>query len=155
MICDYGSSKYETSIVKIFDNTYETIGSICDFNLGSYSIDMLLVNYCASYFFKQHKISIKTSPESVERLKIACCEAKEVLSEKNETLIYIPAVLNDLDLKINISRTKLEDLSSNIFSKMIELINDVIVSSNVTKYDIDKVLMVGIGPLVHLNFIIW
>lgn len=147
LVFDFGGGTFDVSILELDDGVFEVKSTAGDNHLGGDNVDEILVNYIATEFKKEHGIDLRDDPQAAQRLKSAAEKAKMELSSKLETEISEPFITADANgpkhLELKITRSKFEDLISDILAKLKKPTEQAIKDSGLKISEIDKVLLVG------------
>jgi len=147
LVFDLGGGTYDVSLIEIDGTSLETIASSGNQELGGGNFDNKLMDFCLDSFCKNLNIDkkiIKEKYKSIQRLKIACEQAKKNLSFKEEDIIFIEDFYNEESLSISITRKKFEVLCQEYFDKLIDPINIVIKEGEKKEVNkIDEIILVG------------
>ncbi|MCA9495383.1 MAG: molecular chaperone DnaK [Nanoarchaeota archaeon] len=147
LVFDFGGGTFDVSILELDDGVFEVKSTAGDNHLGGDNIDELLINYIANEFKKENGIDLKADAQAAQRLKSAAEKAKIELSSKLETEISEPFITADVNgpkhLELKITRSKFEDLISDILTKLKKPTEQAIKDSGLKISEIDKVLLVG------------
>lgn len=156
-VFDIGGGTFDISILEIEEiekddgekeTFFEVKATNGDTRLGGDDFDEVLINFVANEFKKDHNIDLRSDQMALQRLKEACEKAKCELSSAPNTTINLPFITqgadkNPLHLNTNISRTKFEQLSEEIFERMIEPCRQCMSDAGISADKIDEVILVG------------
>lgn len=131
LVYDFGGGTFDVSILDLDEGILDVIATSGDNHLGGKDIDSLLLKYVKT---KINKINIID-----EEIKTDVEELKKNLSFVQVSQLIIPRYQIDLE----VTRAELDNLISNIVDKSIECIFKALSEANLTKADIDVVLLVG------------
>lgn len=150
IVYDLGGGTLDVSLVKISNGLYEVLASAGNTHLGGVDFDNRILTYCLSQFKNEYKISeIKDlSSLSLHRLKKACERAKQKLSNVNETRIIVKNFYDNHNLVVRLTIDKFKEICNDLFVFCIKSLDDVLNSCNMTKNDINYVILVGGMTLV-------
>ena len=79
----------------------------------------------------------------MRRLKTACERAKRTLSSSTSAIIEVDALSDGNDFNTTITRARLEDLSADIFRRVMEPVDRVLMDAKVSKADVHDIVLVG------------
>ena len=82
-------------------------------------------------------------PAPMKRLKMACENAKKILSTNEKTQIEINSLKNNEDLSLEITRDLFEEICGNLFDKCIAPIWGLLNKLNISEGCIDEVILIG------------
>ena len=160
IVFDFGGGTLDVSLLNINDGVYEVLGSCGNNNLGGSDFDNKIMEYVINEFINSNKnlniinnsVNIddfvdnfinNISENSLQKLKLLCEHAKISLSDNTNAKIKIINFYNNIDLNVNISRHKYNEIISNLVCLIIKPLNDVIELCNINKSEIDEIIMVG------------
>lgn len=146
MVFDLGGGTLDVTLLHLDGDIFEVIATSGDPHLGGEDIDNKLVIHCLKEFIRQSKFKFNdlyNDDKVMQKLKIACENAKKVLSSDNKTTIYIDCLYKDTDFSLLITRNKLEQLCSNEFDRCLKPINQILLDSSIGRDDIDNIVLVG------------
>jgi len=147
IVFDLGGGTFDISILNICDGVFEVIATGGDCNLGGQDINNNLVLYCLKEFRKKNKTinitKLLSDKKILFKLNNACELAKKSLSYTNTTNIYVDSLYEGIDLSVTLSRSKFEYICSTFFQKCIKVVDNVLNDSNLSKNDIDHVVLIG------------
>ena len=143
-----GSGNLSVSIVSMEDSLYEVKAVNGDINLGGDDFDNRLVEFCADEFQRKHSIDFRQNKKAFLRVKIACENAKKLLSSSNEAIIEVEHLIDDYDLYVKITRTKFEELCFDLFKKCIVPLENVLKDAKMSKMEINDVVLFGGSTLI-------
>lgn len=145
LVYDFGGGTLDVSLLKITDNIFEVIETSGNMHIGGLDFDKIIYNYCLS-IFKQNNSDFKIkylSNQKKKELLVKSELAKKELSDKINTTIIINDFFNNKELKINLSRSKFEELANNLLLLSMKPINKIFDNKTLTKDDIDEIILVG------------
>jgi molecular chaperone DnaK len=146
-VFDLGGGTFDISILDIGDGVFEVLSTNGDTHLGGDDWDQKLIDFVAEEFRKKEGIDIRKDPMALQRLKEACEKAKCELSTQMETTINLPFITADQSgpkhLQQTITRTKFEQLSDDLFKRLIEPCRTALKDAKLSAKDVQEVVMVG------------
>ncbi|KAF7686088.1 Heat shock like protein [Cucumispora dikerogammari] len=131
LVFDFGGGTFDVSILK-FENAGEDAGMLAtvkattgDTFLGGVDIDNLLIEYSIAQFKLKNKLdeSVVISDKSKRRLRKLAEQSKMQLSAMKTVELDLPYFHNELELKLTISRAKLDQLCAELFKRCMEKID--------------------------------
>lgn len=147
LVFDLGGGTFDVSVLRIDDGLFEVQATGGNTHLGGEDFDNKLVIQCLKHFKNKNKnIDTKlllTHKKTISKLKKACEEAKRILSTANNTVIDIESLYQDIDFTMPISRLKFEMICEKEFEKCMQIVKTVLDDANMTKEQIDEVVLVG------------
>ena len=133
--------------------TSKIISSVGKSNLGARNIDDGLFNAVTSILSSKHKLDVKPASKVGSRILRQCKKAKEILSTIGETSIVLENLPGDIDARIPISKSTLEESSKYVATELEALFQTLFenCSSVVSKENVDVIEISGGG--VRIPFI--
>jgi len=149
LVFDLGGGTLDVTIMEYGDGTFTVLATSGDTQLGGTDMDNAIYEWIAAEFKKQEGIDLRSDKMAINRVKEAAEKAKIELSTVLETEINLPYVsatqAGPKHLSIKLSRAKLEQLIEPIIKRCIKPFDQALNDANLTKDDIQKVILVG-GP---------
>ena len=147
IVFDLGGGTYDVSLIFMTKGTkYETMGYKGDEKLGGSDFDNKLIDFCLKDFCAKNKYDEKTirgNYRRMQRLKRACEETKKILSVKLEENIVLEDFYESNPLCCHITRAKFEELSKDLFLRLIKPLDSILEENNLNNTDIDEIILVG------------
>ena len=143
LVFDLGGGFLDTAVLKIDEESVETVAVFGDDNLGGKDFDIRLVEYCANEFKRNTNIDIYQNKRALLRLLKACENAKKILSCQDKVSIELDNLIEGRDFNIVLTREKLENLCIDLFKRCINCIENVIKESKLNKNQIEEIILVG------------
>lgn len=160
MVVDYGGSTLDFSIADIADNVVEIKASNGDVYCGGSDLDRMIVDYLVASFKEKEGIDLSTDPMASQRLVEAAENAKKELSTQTSVEINLPYIIavdgTPKHLNETLTRAKFEQIIDKEIAKVIKLGKEALKKANMTKDELDGVLLVGGStriPLVQSELI--
>jgi molecular chaperone DnaK len=149
LVFDLGGGTLDVTIMEFGGGTFTVLATSGDTQLGGTDMDNAIFEWIADEFRKQEGIDLRADKMAVNRVREAAEKAKIELSTVMETEINLPYVsatqTGPKHLNIKLSRSKLEQLIDPIIRRCIKPFEQALKDANLTKDDIQKVILVG-GP---------
>ena len=146
-VFDFGGGTFDISILDIQDGVIEVKATNGDTYLGGDDIDQEIINFLVDEFKKEQGIDIRNDRMALQRLKEAAEKAKIELSTLHETEINLPYLTADASgpkhLSVKLTRAKLENICSTIFTRLLEPCKKALADAKLTKDQIEEVILVG------------
>ena len=147
LVYDLGGGTFDVSILELGDGVFEVLSTSGNNHLGGDDFDQRIMDYLVSEFKKEKTIDLSNDKMAMQRVKDAAEKAKKDLSGMTSTEVSIPFITQSengpLHLSINLTRAKFEELISDLLDSTLEPVRNALKDANLTKNDIDKVLLVG------------
>ena len=149
LVFDLGGGTLDVTIMEFGGGTFHVLATSGDTQLGGTDMDNATFEWIADEFRKLEGIDLRNDKMAVNRVKEAAEKAKIELSTVLETEINLPYVsatqAGPKHLSMKLSRAKLEQLVEPIIRRCIQPFEQALKDANLTKNDIQKVILVG-GP---------
>ena len=147
IVFDLGGGTFDVTLLKIEDQEiFDILATAGDSHLGGDDFNKKIVDYCLLEFcskFKFDKEEIENDTKTMNRLKIAAEKAKIRLSSELETNIDIDDFYNDEFLHVKLTRQKFEEISKELFEKLIEPLDKVLDDAHQGISDVNQIVLVG------------
>ncbi|KAG9404150.1 70-kilodalton heat shock protein [Aphanomyces cochlioides] len=143
LVFDLGGGTLDVSMIFIEEGIYEVMATGGDLHLGGDAIDDRLVDHFVAEIKDKHGRDISEDFDALNRLRTACERAKHTLSVATEASIEIDSLVDGIDFRSTITRACFEDLCSDLFLKTVESVEKVLGDANVSKSQVDDVVLVG------------
>jgi len=154
VVYDLGGGTFDVTTLETGDNVVEVMATGGDAFLGGDDFDNKLIDYVADEFKNDTGIDIKADVMALQRIKDAAESAKKELSSSTETEINLPFITADASgpkhLVTKITRAKFESLISDLVASTIKTIERVLSDADLSKSEINEVIMVGGSTRVPL-----
>ncbi|MEX1014691.1 MAG: molecular chaperone DnaK [Candidatus Paceibacterota bacterium] len=152
VVYDLGGGTFDISVLEVGDNTVEVKATGGDTHLGGDDFDNRIIEYLIAEYKKQQGVDLSKDPLAIQRLKEAAEKAKHELSAASDTEINLPYITSGEDgpkhFVMKITRSKLEELVSDLIEKSIKLTKETITleapkGAGFKIEDIDEIILVG------------
>ncbi|VDK34877.1 unnamed protein product [Taenia asiatica] len=144
LIVDFGGGTFDVSILSMENEKIEVKAVGGDTHLGGEDFDLRLVDYCVEAFRQEYKgKDLATDPKAIIRLRKACEKAKKTLSSVKYTNIIVESLFEGINFSVSITRHRFEQLCSDLFRRMLEVADNVLIDAKMDKADVHEVLLVG------------
>jgi len=148
-VYDLGGGTFDISILEIGEDVFEVISTAGDSYLGGDDFDDRLIDYFAERFMRDFDIDIRTDRKALQKLKNAAEQAKIELSEKLETQISIPKIMETMegakDLDYTINRNYFGQMVMDLIQRTFKVCDEALQNAHLTIEDINALILVG-GP---------
>ena len=145
LIFDLGAGTFDVSVVEIKDGIIVVKSTCGNSHLGGEDFDNEIKKICISKFKNENNIDITNDLRANVRLKIACEEAKERLTNEFETTIDISNLGDNKNFNFQINRVDFEEYCNELFNKLMPIVNEAILNAKLNKNEIDDIVLVGGG----------
>src|ERR1044072_6784170 len=147
-VYDLGGGTFDISILEIGNGVFEVISTAGDTFLGGEDFDRRVIDWRVFGFEKQHHIDLRKDKMALQRLKDVAEKAKCELSSVKETEINLPFIISTgrneaLHLQTMLTRDKLEELTSDLIDRTVEICARTLEEAEIVKKQIEDVILVG------------
>ena len=147
VVYDIGGGTSDVSILNFGGGVFEVISTNGDSHLGGEDFDQVIVNWLLEEFKNQEGVDISGDAMAMQRLKEAAEKAKIELSTAMSTEINLPYLAPVASvpkhLNVTLTRAKFEQLSIELYNKLVALCKEALKLSKLEVKDIDEVILVG------------
>ena len=147
MVYDLGGGTFDVSILEIGDGVFEVLSTNGDTRLGGDDFDNRIIKYLVDEFKKDTGIDLSNDKTAMQRLKEAAEKSKIELSGMVTSNINLPFITVDQDgpkhMDITLTKAKFDELTADLVEKTLVCIRNAMKDADLSKGDIDKVLLVG------------
>ena len=147
LVYDLGGGTFDVSILELGDGVFEVLSTSGNNHLGGDDFDNKLVDYIVEEIKKEEDVDLKDDKMAMQRIKEAAEQAKKDLSNMTTTQVSLPFIAqvdgSPVSFEMDITRAKFEDLTKDLVDSTLEPVRKALKDADLTKKDIDKVLLVG------------
>ena len=145
LVYDFGGGTLDVSLLVVYNGIFEVKASTGNTNLGGSDFDDRIMTYCIEKFKKINNISKleNISLLSLQKLRLSCENAKQILSNLSKTYIAVKNFYNDIDLYIPLTRLNFEKLCMDLFLMCMSPIEDILDITDTEIEEIDEIILVG------------
>ncbi len=123
-VFDLGGGTFDISILELGEGVFQVKATNGDTQLGGDDFDREIMQWIIDEFKKEQGIDVSDDKLAVQRIKEAAEKAKIELSSVHETTVSLPYLTvgkeGPKNFEIKLSRSKLEDLISDLIEKTVE-----------------------------------
>ena len=149
-VYDLGGGTFDVSILEVGgdeEKSIEVKSTNGDTHLGGDDFDQEIMDWIVDEFKKNEGIDLSKDQMALQRIKEAAEKAKIELSTAGDTEINQPFITTSDEgpkhLVMTLSKSKLEELVSDLVDKTIEPCKNALKDAGLEKGDIDEIIMVG------------
>ncbi|MCB9678828.1 MAG: Hsp70 family protein [Alphaproteobacteria bacterium] len=147
-IYDLGGGTFDISIIDIKDKIFEVIATGGDTFLGGVDFDDRLMQWVLQTFVDDTGVDVSYDRSAVTRIRDASEQAKIKLSDETSTHISLKHICDDddgtpLDLELDVSREKLEELTTDLIDRSIATCERILMEAGTSREQVDEMLLVG------------
>jgi heat shock 70kDa protein 4 len=145
---DVGHSNYTVSIVEFKKGELAVKATAFDRHFGGRNFDKALVDHLAKEFQGKFKIDIFSNPRALSRTLAAAEKLKKILSANQSAPLNIESLMNDVDVRANVTRQEFEAMMAPLLEKVTVPLEQALADAKLSKQDIDVIEVVGGGSRV-------
>jgi molecular chaperone DnaK len=148
-VYDFGGGTFDISILEIGSSgVFKVIATAGDTFLGGEDVDARVIDWLVHGFKEEHGIDLRQDRMALQRLKDAAEKAKCELSSVRETEVNLPFIISSgrneaLHLQRTLDRRTLEELSTDLIERTIDICQQTLSDARLGKDDIGEVILVG------------
>lgn len=144
LVIDLGGGTLDVSLLNVQGGMFLTQGMAGNNKLGGQDFNQRLHSYLKSVIEKRYKQPL-TDKEDLQTLRLAVEEAKINLTASDRTFlsIHLHSLGKNSLFQEVITRSKFEELNSDLFDKVVEPIQTVLKATHLHPEEIDEVVLVG------------
>jgi molecular chaperone DnaK len=148
LVYDLGGGTFDVTVLDISNETIEVLATNGDTHLGGADFDKEIIKYIIEEFKKESGVDLGNDKAGIQRIKEAAEKAKQDLSTQSEHQINLPFITMGADnqpqhLLLTLTRSKLEELVTNLVEKTMEPVKKALADSGLDKGQINEIIMVG------------
>jgi molecular chaperone DnaK len=147
LVYDLGGGTFDASLLEVFENVFKVLATGGDTFLGGVDFDERVVEFILSEYERTEGEILQCDSVITQRLKDAAERAKIELSGKISAQIELPYITikagNFKDYKTEIEREQLNDLTSDLVDRTVQVCTEVLDAAGYVPDDVDAVLLVG------------
>ena len=147
LVVDIGGGHFSASILEIGNGVFEVLSVSSGTCLGGKDFDKRIVDYLVKEFKNLEGLDLSSDSKAMQRLLNAAEKAKISLSDQTHTEINLPWIATTegtpKNLKLTLTRDKLNELISNLVDRCSLPIEAVIRDARLSKENIDKIILIG------------
>ncbi|GMR51936.1 hypothetical protein PMAYCL1PPCAC_22131 [Pristionchus mayeri] len=149
LMIDFGGGFLDVSLLKIEDGIHEVIAVAGNNHLGGEDLTTRMVEHFANEFKTIHGKDLSSDPQSQQRLRTACEQAKQSLSSSTQTSLDIHGLHEGIDFHSSITRTAFEDMCVDLWQALMVPIEELLSGHggdtwpNMSKADVHEIALLG------------
>ncbi len=146
-VYDLGGGTFDISILELGEGVFEVKSVSGDTHLGGDDFDQVIIDWLAEEFLKEEGVDLRKDPMALQRLKESAEKAKIELSSTTTSEINLPYIMpvNGIPKHLvkSLTRAHFEKLIDPLVQKTLEPCRKAMADANLSKTDIDEVILVG------------
>lgn len=156
LVWDLGGGTFDVSIIEVSEGMIEVLFTSGDNQLGGDDFNRRIIEYIVKECKKEHKVDLSKDPMALQRVKDEAEKAKIALSNSVSYTIHLPFITTTkqgpINLELEINRALFESLIKDIVDRTSIPYENAMRDANLSKNDIDQVLLVGGSTRVPLVY---
>lgn len=150
LVLRIGGESTDISVVKVQNGLYRVLSSQNSTNVAGSKFTDALTDYLATEFYKKYKLDVKESKRSLNKLRLTAETVKHTLSTLGNAQCAVDSLLEGVDFHSQVSRARFESLIMPLVQQCSSIIDSICTQANITKSDIQKVIMCGGGTKIPM-----
>jgi heat shock protein 5 len=143
LVYDLGGGTFDVSLLTIDNGVFEVVATSGDTHLGGEDFDQRLIKHFVKIFKDKGSGDISKDKRAMQKLRRECEKAKRALSSTTQVTLTIEALIDGNDFEEQLTRSTFEKLNSDLFSKTLKPVNEVLSDSKMSKSEIHEIVLVG------------
>jgi molecular chaperone DnaK len=148
VVYDLGGGTFDVSIIEIRERVFEVKATGGDIFLGGIDFDNAIIHHVLKDFAAKTGIDLASDPVAMQRIKDLAERTKIDLSAREEVPFNIPFITmtaqgQPLNIEMKFSRKILENLTSQLIDKTLQIVARVLVDAGLSTKEVDEVMLVG------------
>ncbi|XVF24446.1 hypothetical protein REPUB_Repub13aG0128600 [Reevesia pubescens] len=143
LVYDLDDGTFDVSILAIDNGAIEVLSTSGDTHLGGEDFDHRVVDYFIKLIEKKYNKDISKDNKALGKLLRECERAKGALSSQYEVRVEIESLFEGVDFSESLTMARFEELNIDLFKKTLGPVKKALEDANLTKYDIDEIVLVG------------
>jgi molecular chaperone DnaK len=141
LVYDLGGYSFEATLLRCEGESFATLATDRDNNLGGNDWDLKLADYLAEQFQAQHQIDLRAEPAGLELLFTFASRAKLALGLRPTTTVMVPR--NGVPRTVVVTRSELERISSTLLEQTRMHTERLLSNAGLSWSDVSRILLVG------------
>jgi molecular chaperone DnaK len=148
LVYDLGGGTFDISVLMCSGGTFAQLALQGNMWLGGDDFDQKIIEYAVNDIRKEFGIDPTLNLRFMAKLKHVAQETKEALSSSNSAPLMIPGLLHSddgdlIDVDMEFTRKQFETMITPLVKETVKLVDDALKDANLTKEEIDYVLLAG------------
>ena len=141
LVYDLGGGTFDVTVLEIDGQTFRTLATDGDVQLGGRDFDERIINHVAEKFMAAHKADPRSDPHDADQLWHDVQEAKHALTQR--ATVVVPCTHAGSRMRLDVSRSEFEHLTADLLDRTETTTERVLRQAKLTWDAIDRVLLVG------------
>jgi L1 cell adhesion molecule like protein len=148
LVFHLGGGTFDASILIIEEGIFEVKSTCGHTHLGGEDFDHRMIEYFIQEFQDKYGKDLRENKSALQRLRIACQDAKHKLSSSIETSIEIDSLHDGINFYSRITRPRFEEICADLFLLILESVEKALYDAKMDKSQIHEVVLVGGSTLI-------
>jgi L1 cell adhesion molecule like protein len=141
VVYDFGGGTFDVSILKIHKSKFQVLATDGNAHLGGEDLDNVFVDVIAKDILKKNKVDVMQDKRMLGKVRRACVDVKEILSEAMETKYIVD--LGKFVYQRSITTAWLGQRIDPLVDVTLDIVKEVMDKAKVTAEQVTSVLLVG------------
>lgn len=146
-VYDMGGGTFDITLLETYNGVFNVLATNGNSYLGGEDFDNRILDWLIEEFKKENNVDLSQDKFALQRIKESAEKAKRELSLSTKTEINLPFIYSDPSgskhLKQNLTREKLEELTSDIVEQTIPYLEQTLNDAKLKPGKINEVILVG------------
>mmetsp|Transcript_12580 Transcript_12580/g.20969 ORF Transcript_12580/g.20969 Transcript_12580/m.20969 type:complete len:683 (+) Transcript_12580:98-2146(+) len=143
LVFDLGGGTFDVTLLNIDNGVFEALATNGDTHLGGEDFDQRVMQYFIKKIQKTSNVDITKDSRAIQKLRKETERVKRALSSSPQARLEIDDLVHGYDLSETLTRARFEELNADLFKKTLGPVKKVLESSDMSKSDVDHVVLVG------------
>lgn len=148
LVYDLGGGTFDVTVLQLYEEVYEVVGTGGDSFLGGIDFDNRLVQHLVERFQSRHGIDLSQNKVALQRLRDAAERAKIDLSSVEQTQISLPFLATtesgeSINFDEVVTRKTYYDLTKPLVLNTLKIVERTLREAGLEKTDVDDIIFVG------------
>ncbi|MDY0170459.1 MAG: Hsp70 family protein [Thermoguttaceae bacterium] len=141
LVYDLGGGTFDVTILEVDGETFRTVATDGDVQLGGKDFDERLVNYVAESFIALHGLDPRSDARDAAQLWLDVQDVKHTLSSRSKAMLV--CFHAGIRMKMEITRGQFEELSRDLLERTESTTDLVMKQAKLQWEQVDRLLLVG------------
>ncbi|KAL4571031.1 hypothetical protein LXL04_017781 [Taraxacum kok-saghyz] len=143
LIFHLGGGTLNVSLLTVQESIINVKSATDDTHLGGEDFDNRMVSHFIKEFKRKYQKDISGNARALRTLRAFCEKAKRTLSSSAQATINIDSLYEGVDLYSTITRTRFEEINSDLFQKCMDQVEQCLSNAKMEKGNVHEVVLVG------------
>lgn len=143
LVFDCGGGTHDCTLLTMDEGVFHVRATSGNSHLGGEDMDNRLVEWCVTDIKRRFNTDLTHTLRALRRLRTACERTKRILSNATQATIDVDSLFDGIDYTTTITRSKFEELCSDIFKKTMEPVENILKDAKMDKNQVNEIVLVG------------